>query len=130
MLVYNDQVNAAAGAIVPLRPLTVASAYRRMDPRRRSPGAHEDANAESVYLLICTWAGVGGSARACVRARGGEGGKVAVAVLFALSDSGGAQAGGGGGGECERIKLRTAALPSSALHRLCPLAAVAVLFVL
>ena len=27
-----------------------------------------------------------------------------------------------GGAECERIKLRTAALPSSALHRLCPLA--------
>ena len=64
MLVQNHQVNAAAGAIVPLRLLTVASADRRMESYRRNPGAHEDANAESVYLLICARTGVGHSANA------------------------------------------------------------------
>ena len=31
---------------LPLLLLTIASAYRRMDLRRRDPGAHEDANVE------------------------------------------------------------------------------------
>ena len=46
MLMGNDHVNAAASAIVPLRLLAFASEYRRMNPRRHNPGAHEDANAE------------------------------------------------------------------------------------
>ena len=46
MLVGNDHVNAAASAIAPLRLLAVASEYRRMNPGRRNPGAHEDANAQ------------------------------------------------------------------------------------
>ena len=46
MLVGTDHVNAAANAIVPLRLLAVASDCRSMNPRRRNPDAHEDANAE------------------------------------------------------------------------------------
>ena len=45
---------------------------------------------------------------------------VSVRSLGRASVSGGAQAGGEGGGQCVQA-LRTAALPSSALHRLCPL---------
>ena len=49
-------------------------------------------------------------------------GVVLCGVADRAPDSGGAQAGGDGGGECERCRLRTAALPSSALRRLCPFA--------
>ena len=51
-----------------------------------------------------------------------------VAILVPLPhtdrapDSGGAQAGGDGGESTNVVVLRTAALPFSALHRLCPLA--------
>ena len=61
LLMQHDQVNAAAGAIVPQKRPTVASACRHMNPHRHNPGASEDANAESVYLLTCARAGVGDS---------------------------------------------------------------------
>ena len=78
MLVGPDHVIAAANAIAPLKLLAVASDCRSMNPRRRNPGAREDANAEIGVppLLICARASVGDPAittRACERLRWGGG---------------------------------------------------------
>ena len=78
----------------------------------------------SGYLLICARTGVGHSANTrCSHIRSYSRVRPPPrAVVHRRAEAGGA--------ECERIKLRTASLPSSTLHRLCPPTAVAVLFVL
>ena len=74
MLTGTDHVNAAANARVLPRLLVVASDYRRMHPRCRNPGAHEDANAEiGVPPHLCTGRRGTFSEGLCVRLRWGEG---------------------------------------------------------
>ena len=84
LLAGTDHVNAAANAIVPPRLLVVASDYRRMHPRCRNPGAHEDANAEiGVPPHLCTGRrGTFGEGRVCVRLRWGEGAGCGCCVVF------------------------------------------------
>ena len=132
MLVGPDHVIAAANAIVPLKLLAVASDCRSMNPRRRNPGAHEDANAEigvPPHLRTGRRGRSGDYDEGLCELALGRGSRLRLLCCLLCLTTVVHRRAEAGGAECER-KLRTAALPSSALHHLRPLASTAVLFVL